>query len=75
MIQLDSFVVERFNLECGDADLSEWDEVLAREFAQSKQVIRVAMVGKYMELPDAYKSLNEALAHAGDEHDQHRQRS
>ncbi|MEO0436220.1 MAG: CTP synthase [Pseudomonadota bacterium] len=65
MNQLDAFVVERFNLECGEADLSEWDEVLAREFAESKKTVRVAMVGKYMELPDAYKSLNEALAHAG----------
>ncbi|MEM6543757.1 MAG: CTP synthase [Pseudomonadota bacterium] len=63
--QLDAFVVERFNIECAEADLSEWDEVLAREFADSKKVVRVAMVGKYMELPDAYKSLNEALAHAG----------
>jgi CTP synthase len=62
---LDDFVVERFNLDCPDADLSEWDEVLQREFAERQAHVRVAMVGKYMDLPDAYKSLNEALAHAG----------
>ncbi|MHA7815543.1 MAG: CTP synthase [Pseudohaliea sp.] len=62
---LDDFITERFQLECPPADLSEWDEVLRREFSQKSQRVRVAMVGKYMELPDAYKSLNEALAHAG----------
>ncbi|MEE4278936.1 MAG: CTP synthase [Halieaceae bacterium] len=62
---LDDFVVERFNLECPEADLAEWDEVLQREFADRQATVRVAMVGKYMDLPDAYKSLNEALSHAG----------
>jgi CTP synthase len=62
---LDDVVVERFNIECPPADLSEWDEVLQREFADRQATVRVAMVGKYMELPDAYKSLNEALSHAG----------
>jgi CTP synthase len=52
-------------LDCGPADLREWDEVLQREFAERQASVRVAMVGKYMELPDAYKSLNEALSHAG----------
>jgi CTP synthase len=58
-------VVERFQLECPPTDLAEWDEVLRREFSPDRATVRVAMVGKYMELPDAYKSLNEALAHAG----------
>ncbi len=62
---LDDFLVERFHLDCPEADLSEWDEVLQREFADRQASVRVAMVGKYMELPDAYKSLNEALSHAG----------
>ncbi|WOJ95384.1 CTP synthase [Congregibacter brevis] len=62
---LDDFVVERFNLECSPADLREWDEVLQRQVAERQARVRVAMVGKYMELPDAYKSLNEALSHAG----------
>ena len=62
---LDDFVVERFNLDCPAADLSEWDDVLQREFSEPRSTVRVAMVGKYMDLLDAYKSLNEALKHAG----------
>ncbi len=62
---LDDFVLERFGLECPPADLAEWDEVLEREFAEARGQVRVAMVGKYMDLLDAYKSLNEALTHAG----------
>ena len=62
---LDDFVVERFGLDCGAADLSDWDDVLEREFCETAGDVRVAMVGKYMDLLDAYKSLNEALAHAG----------
>jgi CTP synthase len=62
---LDDIVIERFNLQCPKADLSEWDEVLRREFSDTRGKVRVAMVGKYMDLLDAYKSLNEALKHAG----------
>ena len=63
---LDSFVVERFGLNCKErADLSDWDDVLAREFGPSRGQVKVAMVGKYVDLQDAYKSLNEALGHAG----------
>jgi CTP synthase len=62
--KLDDFVVERFGLDCKPADLSEWDDVLAREFGETSGQVRVAMVGKYVDLLDAYKSLNEALKHA-----------
>ena len=62
---LDEVVVERLGLKCPPADLSEWDDVLAREFAEDLPTVRIAMVGKYMDLLDAYKSLNEALKHAG----------
>ncbi len=62
---LDDFVVERFGLDCPPADLAEWDEVVEREFCETAGEVRVAMVGKYIDLLDAYKSLNEALAHAG----------
>ena len=61
---LDSIVVERFHLDCPGANLDEWDEVLQGEIEADKDVT-VAMVGKYMDLLDAYKSLNEALKHAG----------
>lgn len=61
---LDELVVERFGLDCPAADLSEWDEVIEGDLHQD-QSVTIAMVGKYMELLDAYKSLNEALKHAG----------
>ncbi len=61
---LDDLVVERFGLECPAADLSEWDTVIDGDLHQDQQ-LTIAMVGKYMELLDAYKSLNEALKHAG----------
>ncbi len=61
---LDDLVVEKFNLTCKPADLSEWDRVTDAHLHPDKEVT-VAMVGKYMDLLDAYKSLNEALIHAG----------
>jgi len=61
---LDDFVVERFGIECKAADLGEWEEVVEREFSETSGQVRVAMVGKYVDLLDAYKSLNEALKHA-----------
>lgn len=61
---LDSIICERFNLECAPADLSEWDSVVEAE-ANPEHEVTIAMVGKYMELLDAYKSLIEALKHAG----------
>lgn len=61
---LDDIVVERFGLECGQADLSEWDRVVDAKLNPEREVT-IAMVGKYMELLDAYKSLIEAMTHAG----------
>jgi CTP synthase len=61
---LDDLIVEKFGLQCGPADLSEWDRVIDGAMNPEKE-ITIAMVGKYMELIDAYKSLNEALDHAG----------
>lgn len=56
--------MERFGLECDGADLSEWDRVIDAKLHPTQEVT-VAMVGKYMELLDAYKSLIEAMSHAG----------
>ena len=61
---LDELVVRQFHLEVGEADLSEWDRVLAG-FDHPQGHVRIGMVGKYMHLTEAYKSLSEALAHAG----------
>ncbi len=61
---MDQLVVDRFGLECEEADLSEWEQVLYAESNPTDE-IDIALVGKYVELPDAYKSVNEALKHAG----------
>ena len=61
---LDQFVLDRFNIDRPVADLHQWDNVVANQMLSDGQVT-VAMVGKYMDLLDAYKSLTEALVHAG----------
>jgi CTP synthase len=61
---LDDLVVEHFGIEARRADLSAWQRVVDARGEQDAEV-QVAMVGKYVDLADAYKSLNEALAHAG----------
>ncbi len=60
----DDLVIKRFGLDVPEADLSEWEKVLYQEANPSGEVV-IGMVGKYIELPDAYKSVNEALKHAG----------
>lgn len=61
---LDDLVCERFGFNQPEADLSDWDKVIDGLFNAQGEIV-VAMVGKYVELPDAYKSVNEALLHAG----------
>ncbi len=61
---LDQIVVDQFGLNCPPADLSEWDRVVDGKL-NPEHAVTIAMVGKYMDLLDAYKSLNEALTHAG----------
>jgi CTP synthase len=61
---LDDLVVEHFGLETRPSDLSSWQRVVEARHTQDVEV-QVAMVGKYVDLADAYKSLNEALDHAG----------
>ena len=65
--KVDQLVVDKFRLDCKQADLSEWDWVVEHELNSSDEV-NIAMVGKYMELLDAYKSVIEALKHAGIHH-------
>jgi CTP synthase len=62
--ELDNFVCRRFHLDAPEADLVEWEQVLYQESNPTGEVT-IGMVGKYIELPDAYKSVNEALKHAG----------
>jgi CTP synthase len=62
--KLDEIVVSHFGIQLPPADLSEWDAVV-EAMDRPQQEVRVAMVGKYMDLADSYKSLTEALKHAG----------
>ncbi len=61
---LDNIVVEKLKLNAPVADLHEWDAVV-EAIANPKHTVTVAMAGKYTDLADSYKSLNEALVHAG----------
>ncbi len=61
---LDDIVAEKFRLELPPADLSDWQRVVDAK-ANPQGQVDIAMVGKYVDLADAYKSLNEALLHAG----------
>ena len=61
---VDGVVMERLALDARPIDLAEWDEVVARLDNPDGEVV-VGMVGKYVHLADSYKSLNEALVHAG----------
>ena len=61
---LDDIVCDKLGLEVPPADLHEWEEVVAARHAY-ESTVDIAMVGKYVQMRDAYISLNEALLHAG----------
>ena len=61
---LDDIVVEKLRLNCPRPNLSDWKEVVHAKANPTGQV-DIAIVGKYVDLTEAYKSLNEALMHAG----------
>ena len=67
---LDARVLEKFGMACPDPDLSDWDAII-RAVREPSQSTRIAMVGKYVSMRDAYKSLIEALRHAGIHADAH----
>ncbi len=60
----DAKVVELLNLDTKEADLSEWQGVV-EAIRNTQGEVTIAMVGKYVSLTEAYKSLNEALYNAG----------
>lgn len=61
---LDEQLLDLLGLPHYDRDISKW-EVLVNKVKNPKHTVHIGMVGKYVELPDAYKSLNEALLHGG----------
>jgi CTP synthase len=65
--ELDAFVVRRLNLPFRDVDWTEWDDLL-RRVHEPHETVRIALVGKYVELSDAYLSVTEALRAGGFKH-------
>ncbi|MCK8059330.1 MULTISPECIES: CTP synthase [unclassified Fusibacter] len=57
-------VCHHLNLTCGEPDLSEWEALVEKELNLTEKV-KIALVGKYVELKDAYLSVAESLKHAG----------
>lgn len=61
---LDSYVVEHLELKCGDVDWAEWGDLLDRVH-HPKDEITIGIIGKYIDLPDAYLSVTEAIKAGG----------
>ena len=61
---LDAIIARQFNLDVPDADLTEWDQVVYN-LEHPESSVTIGMVGKYVDLTESYKSLSEALIHAG----------
>jgi len=64
---LGTVVLKHFRMDDPEPDLSVWEDI-CRKIREPEQEVRIAMVGKYVELADAYKSVNESLFHGGMAH-------
>jgi CTP synthase len=62
--KMDEIVCRKLNIKAKQADLSSWDKIVDA-LANPKQEVNIAFVGKYVDLTESYKSLTEALIHAG----------
>jgi CTP synthase len=65
---LSDLIIDRLGLEAKNVDLTQWREMVAK-LKTPKEPVNIALVGKYVELQDAYYSVREALCHAGLHHD------
>lgn len=65
---LDDIVIKRLGLQCGERDLAEWRQIVEKIKSPKRQVT-IALVGKYVQLHDAYLSVAESLRHGGIAHD------
>src|ERR671919_2235336 len=66
---MDDLVLDHFRMEDARApDLAEWDDLIKRADASRERKVKIALVGKYVQLEDAYKSVIEALTHGGWHH-------
>ena len=60
---LDRLIVRQLNLKCEEGDLSNWEESVLKKLKHPSKTATIAVVGKYITLQDAYKSIYEALVH------------
>ena len=65
---LDNIVIEKLNLKCGKSDLRQWSRTVNR-IKNPGDHVTIGVVGKYTDLKDAYKSINESFIHAGADND------
>ncbi len=64
---VDDLILDHFGMEAQSPDLTDWEEIVRRASA-ARETVRIALVGKYVKLADAYLSVVEALRHAGFHH-------
>ncbi len=62
---LDKLIIEKFNICCSDGNLKKWENEVVKRIKHPKRYTQIAVVGKYITLQDAYKSIYEALIHGG----------
>ena len=65
---LDTIIINRLGLKCQERDLAEWRQIVNR-IKSPKRYAEIAIVGKYVQLPDAYLSVAEALRHGAAAHE------
>ncbi len=62
---LDDLILKKLNIKSEDRDLKEWQDVVVKRLKYPQKEVKISIVGKYVSLPDAYKSIYEALVHGG----------
>ena len=62
---LDALILKKLDIQKEEKDLKDWENIVVKRINNAKQEIKIAVVGKYIVLPDAYKSIYEALVHGG----------
>ncbi|NLE64534.1 MAG: CTP synthase [Elusimicrobia bacterium] len=62
---LDSLILKKLNIKAPERDFKAWEDYVVKRLRHPKKEATIAVVGKYILLPDAYKSIYEALGHAG----------
>ena len=63
--RLDTLILKKLNIKAPDRDLKSWEDYVVKRLRRPKHEVNIAVVGKYILLPDAYKSIYEAMIHGG----------